>query len=568
MIEIGAGGMEKCVAHETKEYLKLNRDANAREIISKLLEAGDFKTLEKIMCKRTKFGTGGYRGKLEPGFSGINEVTINILATTLYSFYVEKQNEIREHLGKEINRDMREFPETKGKSRIFIGYDGRRFSKEFSDVFSEIFWSHGWSVYLTPEPVITPYVSAMVIEKSCDIGIMITASHNPKEYNGVKVYFFDGGQIGDPYTKEIENRVRENRFTELKNIYEVEAFDFQKSIESYCWGFFGPQPQLINNVLGSVGMSSAYPIIVFSALYGPSRKFIETALRVYNLSGTIRFYDPECNIDPDFGGMRYPNPELDAVYNNSIEYANQQGARYIILTDPDGDRFGLAENTGNGWRIYSGDEIASLFIFFYFKEFDPKHLAFGNTFLCSDLMKDVSLRKGIPYVQSETGFKNLGKKVLKLKNSSLERVEGVFAYEDSLGFLTGAGVEKDAIPCAILFIRLAMMNHVHIILKDLRNVFGLYSSYSVQKRSINVGKSLENLIDKLQKSEIKYRCIGKRYVIEKERMRLIFRLSETEAVLKIYSHSTSYEKDELKRAVGRFIDEVFDGGAEVEKNST
>lgn len=490
------------------------------------------------LMKSIGFSTGGMRGIMRSGFSGINEVTCNLLGTELCRRY----------------------------GSIVIGCDGRYNSLNYAVLLKEIFEAGGKKAYLHVE-VATPFLSFLVHRLRVEVGIMVTASHNPKEYNGFKVYSPDGSQIRPPLDKEIEDslcrfevtrladgerdeeimkRIRRENLAlngkvqrpvrDIAGFVSVDRTERSRLIDEYNESMFRRWDGRLVEKIRTTGASVP---VVFTGLCGVSGEFVKRALEFYNLDRTAYFVDAECTPDPEFPGLEFPNPELD----ESLKRARESGLADIVFScDPDGDRFGLSEKIDGEWTSYNGNEIAGMFMDFFVSNFDPSTLAFVNTFLCDSLMERVSASHGIEYLRTETGFKNVSKAV------DTVREKNILAYEDSLGFLFGDGMEKDGIKCVVLMMYLVQNRLPSEIRRSMRR-YGEVSSVNRHIRSDDPQKLLDAVLQRIPDVKTE----GKRNTIEFDDHKVILRVSGTEPVLKIYANSESLDKSGLVRAVDEFV---------------
>ncbi|AFN82644.1 phosphoglucomutase [Encephalitozoon romaleae SJ-2008] len=499
---------------------------------------------EKSLLRLMKFGTGGMRGPMRSGFNGINEVTCNLIGTELCKRF----------------------------SSIVIGCDGRYNSLNYAILLREIFRLNGKKADLYPE-VVTPFLAFLTCKLGAEAGIMVTASHNPKEYNGFKVYTSKGSQIGPPLDREIEESMRaldltrfdrtgehgnilrqikeennvlrgkgasSSRKRESGNLAGDDISRRNELISSYNeWMFEGWN----DNIIQDIRNTSPLVPIVFTGLCGVSGEFVKKALEFYNLDGTVYFIDEECNPNPDFPNLPFPNPEVAETLARSKE---SNLADIIFSCDPDGDRFGLSERIDGEWVDYNGNEIAAMFMYFFVKNFSPSDLAFVNTYLCNDLMEKVCSAHGIEYLKTETGFKNVSRGVDSVKGKK------VFAYEDSLGFLFGNGKEKDGIKCVVLMAYMVQKELPSKILKKME-MYGSFSSVNIHVRCSNPDNVLERALRKLPNVKTE----GKRSAVKFDNYKVILRVSGTESMVKVYTSSTALDKKSLAKVANDFIDKYI-----------
>lgn len=488
------------------DYKKLTK--NKEEFEKDLERFGDV-----LVKKRLRFTTGGMRGILREGFNGINEVTCNILCTYLAKNY----------------------------QSAVIGYDSRNKSKEFGKIAGSIFKKHGRKFYIY-EHIVTPCLSYLVKALNVDIGLMITASHNPKEYNGFKVYDRNGCQVAAPLDAEIEKELMKNEMTDISDI-EISLCDTKPGrdeiIHRYTENMFcGWRDTQI-----PISKSRSSQKIIFTPLYGVSIDFIKYALTYYNMIDLFNFVDEECVYDSNFPDLPFPNPEVEQVYDRAKKYNHD----IIFSCDPDGDRFGMVEKVGDSYVQYCGDEIAAIFIKFFIDNFDHNSLVFINTYLCNDFMEDIAKKYNIEYHRTKTGFKNVSKIINSVYDDKV-----IFAYEDSLGFFFGRGREKDGIKSTILMAYLTQNQRPSQLLSSLKE-FGTYSTFNYHHRCTDPEALLESVVRRLN-VDVLYDM----FILKNNDHKLILRKSGTEPIIKIYGSSKHLSKSKLQEIVKKFVKMNFE----------
>lgn len=492
-----------------KWYLEMTADRE--QFAQDMEEYGD------ELLRMLEFGTGGMRGLMRSGFGGINEVTCNLLGTELSKRYAS----------------------------VVIGCDGRHNSLEHAMLLKMIFEERGRQVWMHLH-IPTPFLAFIVRRLGAEAGVMVTASHNPKEYNGFKVYSSEGCQIGPPLDAEIEEALNRLETTTVEygdigraakcSLGTLSGEERSRLIDEYNACMFCRWDTDLIQRISNVGTSVP---VVFTGLCGVSGEFVRAALEFYRLDGSVHFVEEECRPDPDFPGLPFPNPE----FGDALGRAKQSCLADIVFAcDPDGDRFGLSERIGGEWVDYNGNEIAAMFMYFFVRNFDPATLAFVNTFLCNGLMEKVSKTHGIAYSRTETGFKNVSRAVAEAGQKH------VLAYEDSLGFLFGQGLEKDGVKCVVLMMYLVQKMLPSVILDEM-HVYGRNSSVNVHLRSEDPQRLLDDVLKRLPDAVTE----GKRSTVLRETHRIVLRVSGTEPILKIYASSETLDKRSLSDAVQEFV---------------
>ena len=451
---------------ENKTVENYNRWLNSDKVSKEdkeVLQKMDDKTKDAAFFKDIEFGTGGLRGILGPGTNRMNYFTVKRVTVAL-GIYL-----------KEFHQHARE----KG---VAISHDNRHFSREFALECSEILNLMGIKTYLFDSLRPTPELSYAVRYKKCDAGIMITASHNPKEYNGYKVYDETGCQM---VPSKIEPLIR--IINKLPNELEVEVPQEEKRGEqvilekevddtyvSLCEGI------QVNPDLDKKGFK-----IVYTPNHGTS---YVNAMRVFKDCGyEVYPVESQCAPDPDFSGTLSPNPEDARAFIEPIKLAKSINADLICMTDPDGDRVGLAcKNKDGEYTLITGNESAAILMDYLFSEKKKKGTLskdgiMFNTVVTSELGKEIAATYGIKTEQVLTGFKYIGDRVNYYEIHNGPTYE--FGYEESYGCLPKAFVrDKDGIQAILLYCEMALFYHKQgLNLVDVYNNLGKRYGYHKNK---------------------------------------------------------------------------------------
>lgn len=536
----------------TKKYIELTKNEETKQILQDLLSK-DSDELIDMMTVPLKLGTGGIRCKMQIGFSYLNDVTVNVIATSLTAYYGTIKN---------ILASQRCNPSD--MSKIYIGYDGRYNSEFFALIFAQVFRQELYEIYVTDRPVITPFAIYMSKKGICDISIMITASHNTKEYNGIKIFLDRGCQIGAPFDKELEAYFLDKTTTEIDchgytyhdietkrndivdwtKIEGIHLIDFETCLDGYCKDFCNSWNEYALSIVQNDGKEK----ILLSMLNGPSCIFMKKMIELYALQDSIVVYEPHCNIDPEFASTIKPNPEKRESYKEPIKYADEHSIKYIFMFDPDGDRFGMATKNDDGWKFLQSDEIATLILSTSLQLFPTEKIIVMNTIYCNDLIKKICHKESIRYYQVETGFKNISSKLLMKKEK--HNAHFVLAYEDSLGFAIGDGVEKDALPCAVFMAKIVQNTDVPIdfILEMTKQTFGVFVTYKKQIICDDPRAKMDEYIKMFNDKMLNFTIDDKKVTV-KLAIRVYLRISETENIIKVYSNTSKCTYEDLKLIV-------------------
>ena len=409
------------------------RRVNAEE--AEALAAMNAEEIADAFCSDLTFGTGGLRGKMGLGTARMNAYTVK-KATRGLSAYLKSENK------KPIS--------------VAIGYDSRHDSASFARACAEILAGEAIKVYIFRELVPTPMLSYAVRRLACSAGIMITASHNPKEYNGYKVYGSDGCQITDRAAEAIY------RFVKDADLFAQEVANFDDLLAAGMIQYidYALLKDFIDEVSRATALTSAEKLckdirIVYSPLCGAGRRPIIAALTQNGFTGLTVVREQEMP-NGDFPTCPYPNPEIPQAMALGIAYAKDSDADLFIATDPDSDRVGVAvKQRDQGYRLLTGNEVGLLLCDYICKQrlqnqTMPKSPVAVKTIVTSELAEKLLHSYGVEVVNLLTGFKYIGEYVGKLEARG-EAERFILGFEESCGYLNGAYVrDKDGVAAALL----------------------------------------------------------------------------------------------------------------------
>jgi len=414
-----------------KEYLRWCNKVTDEALSCELADMkGCNEKIEDAFFKALKFGTGGLRGVIGAGTNRMNIYTVSRACRGLAEYLVASYG--------------------KG-SAVAIGYDTRHKSALFANVSAQVLSGYGITVHLFKKPLPTPILSYATRELRCNAGIMITASHNPSEYNGYKVYGADGCQITDTVAEEI-----------LKKIENLDYFD-QDCKQKYARGeIFAISEALFENYLAVVselsllgGASAEKDIsIVYTPLCGTGYLPVTEILR-RNGYTNLTLVKEQATPDGNFPTCPYPNPELPEALEVGIRYAREIGADILIATDPDCDRVGVVIKDGSDYKRLTGNEVGLLLLEYIVS----RRLAIGalpspavvvKTVVTTALAERIARSYGLELYDVLTGFKYIGEKIGELEAED-KKESFVFGFEESCGYLSGTHArDKDGVNAAFL----------------------------------------------------------------------------------------------------------------------
>lgn len=420
------------ILEKAKLWLQAPFDDVTQTEIKQLIDAEDFKELNERFYKNLAFGTGGMRGVMGAGINRINKYTLGKNTQGL-SNYLRKS-----------------FPDK--ELSVVIAYDCRHNSNAFAKEVANVFTANGIKVYLFEDLRPTPELSFAVRHLGCDVGIVLTASHNPPEYNGYKVYFNDGAQIVPPQDGEIIGEINSLAFADIK--FDGNPALVQVVGKEVDQAFINASVQ--NGTFSSTENRDNLKI-VFTSLHGTSITIIPDALKAggYN---DVHIVEEQRVPNGDFPTVKSPNPEEPAALKMALELAEKLDADIVIGTDPDSDRIGIAvRDTDNNMKLLNGNQTMALMTDFLCQKWKEAGKLTGNQFVGStivstNLVNDIAARYGVETKVGLTGFKWIAKMIRDAEGSQ----EFIGGGEESFGYLVGDFVrDKDAVTAALLACEIA-----------------------------------------------------------------------------------------------------------------
>jgi phosphoglucomutase len=433
------------ITARAEDYIAREQDRHFKAEVENLLAKQDWKELEDRFYRDLEFGTGGLRGLIGGGYNRMNTLVVNSATQGLAS-YLQKAFPEKAAAGKT--------KPGKGLSAV-IAYDSRHYSAEFAEAAALVFAANDIKTYLFSSLRPTPELSFAVRKLGCDTGIVVTASHNPPQYNGYKAYWNDGSQVIPPHDTGIIDEV--NAVRAIKEITRLEAVarelleivdkeidePYQAMVRSRLF-----RPDLIKAKAGDV-------TIVYTPLHGTGAMHVEAVLGRLGLKVITVPEQREGN--GDFPTVAFPNPEEAAALDMAIRLGKQTGADVVMATDPDADRFGIAVPSNavkDEYTLITGNQLGALladYIFLSLKETGtmPPRPAMVNTIVTTGMQKRVAASYGVECVECLTGFKWIADVMRKSEESG--DVTVVFGTEESYGFLVENEVrDKDGVSAAAM----------------------------------------------------------------------------------------------------------------------
>ena len=421
--------LDPTVQKKVNAWLKGNYDENTKAAIQQLIDQNDVTALTDAFYKDLEFGTGGLRGIMGAGSNRVNKYTLG-MATQGFCNYLNKT-----------------YP--KDEIKVAIAHDCRNNSAKFARMTAEIFSANGIYVYLFEDLRPTPELSYAIRLLDCKGGVMLTASHNPREYNGYKAYGADGGQLVSPHDTAV--------LKEVAKIKNISAVKFEKIEENI--GIIGKDvDDLYINELLKLSISKAAIKrqkdlkIVFSPIHGTG-VFVPQVLKKFGFKNVITVKE-QMKVDGNFPTVVYPNPEEQEAMTMALKKAKETDADLVMATDPDADRVGMAvkNNTGK-FVLLNGNQAACLLIDYVLTAWEKAGKLTGDqyivkTIVTSYLIDKIAASKNVDCFNTLTGFKYIGQIMTQLEGKKTFIAGG----EESYGYLVGEHArDKDAVvSCAMM----------------------------------------------------------------------------------------------------------------------
>ena len=463
--------MDQAIREKAQVWLNSPIDADAKAEIERLLKPENEAELTESFYKDLEFGTGGLRGIMGIGSNRMNKYTVGV-ATQGLANYLQKT-----FPGEEL--------------KVAIAHDSRNNSRFFAETTAAVFSAAGIRVYLFEDLRPTPELSFAIRELGCHSGVVLTASHNPKEYNGYKAYWNDGAQLIPPHDKNV--------ITEVKSIAGIGAVNFEKNdalIESLGTEMDEKYRAMIK------GLSVAPDAIarqkdlkiVFTPIHGTGVVSVPPALEAMGFTN-VRVVEAQSEPNGNFPTVVYPNPEEQEAMSMALKEAEAWDADLVMATDPDADRVGIGVKNQHGqWQLLNGNQTGSLLLYYLLRAWEEKGKLTGKEFIVktvvtTDLIDAMAADFGVECPNTLTGFKWIAN-IIREEEGKKQFIAG---GEESYGYLIGDAVrDKDAVAsCAMIAEMVAYAKDKGLSLFDLMvEMYLKYGFYLENLKSITKkGKS-------------------------------------------------------------------------------
>lgn len=417
-----------------ENWLTGDFDADTKTQIRDLIERQAWTDLTDAFYRDLEFGTGGLRGIMGVGSNRINRYTLG-MATQGLSNYLKQS-----------------FPGVQIK--VAIAHDSRNNANLFANIVADVFSANGILVYLFDELRPTPQLSFAIRELGCHSGVMLTASHNPKEYSGYKAYWNDGGQLISPHDKNVVaevgkiNSVSDVKWTRNPSLIHPLGTEMDDKYIS----------RIAQESISKDAIKRQHDLkIVFSPIHGTGFPSVPPALKAYGFTNVI-LVEEQCTMDGNFPTVVYPNPEEHEALTLALQKAKETDADLVMATDPDADRVGIAVKNHHGeWVLLNGNQTGSLLMHYVLQAWHSAGKLDGNqyvvkTIVTSNLMDRIAESFNVPCPNVLTGFKFIGALMTANEGKSTFVVGG----EESYGYLVGEHArDKDAVIAAAMIAEMA-----------------------------------------------------------------------------------------------------------------
>jgi phosphoglucomutase len=468
------------VQEKAKKWLSSQIDDSAREEIEKLMN--DPEALSEAFYKDLEFGTGGLRGIMGMGSNRMNKYTVGMATQGLANYLISQ------------------FPGLE-MIKVAIAHDSRNNSRYFAEVAADVFSANGIMVYLFEELRPTPELSFAIRHLKCQSGVVVTASHNPKEYNGYKAYWNDGGQLIAPHDKNVIAEVEK-----IKDLSDIK-FEANESLINYLGDDF--DKKYISRIAGlslspDVISRQRQMKIVYTPIHGTGVRLVPEALKAVGFEAVYNVPEQDV-VDGNFPTVHSPNPEEPAALKLAIDKAKEVNADLVMATDPDADRVGIAvRDENNEFILLNGNQAASLLIYYLLNKWKENGKLTGNEFIVktivtSELLFDIADKFEVERFDVLTGFKYIADVIKSLEGKK----QFIGGGEESYGYLVGDFVrDKDAVSSCVMLAETAAWaadqgKTMLQMLKELYVEFGFYKEklLSVTKKGKEGAEAIKLMMD-------------------------------------------------------------------------
>ncbi|XP_064536177.1 phosphopentomutase-like isoform X1 [Drosophila montana] len=430
---------DRVLDKQINNWIEWDRNPQTKAQIINAIKKEDWNTLEACLCNRIAFGTAGLRAAMRAGFDAMNDLVVIQTAQGLCA-YLKKQ-----------------YPDESSWSDqgLVIGYDSRHNSKRFAELSSVVFLNNNFRVYLFNRYVATPFVPFTILRLGCLAGVMVTASHNPKQDNGYKVYWTNGAQIIPPHDTGISQSILDN----LKP--EADSWDENVLCDNEL--LRKPYRKMVSAYYDSLKMEITCPLrevnkkcplkFTYTAMHGVGYPYIKLAFSTIDLKPVIPVIN-QVEPDPEFPTTPMPNPEEGKTsLDLAIKRATATKSTIILANDPDADRLAVAEVVKRRYKLFNGNEMGALLGWWALENYkmreanpDVSNCVMIASTVSSKILKSMAKVEGFTFHETLTGFKWIGNKTIEERDAGKNVL---FGFEEAIGYMmTPNVIDKDGISAA------------------------------------------------------------------------------------------------------------------------
>ncbi|XP_034475977.1 phosphoglucomutase-2-like [Drosophila innubila] len=459
---------------QIKKWITWDRNPETLSTIKAAVKAQDWDMLRTSLCGRLNFGTEGLRAEVKAGFNAMNDLVVVQTAQGLCAYV------------------MNQYPDKLMQSNrgIVIGYDARHHSKRFAELTATVFLNNNFRVYLFQRFVPTPFVPYTILRLNCLAGVMVTASHNPKQDNGCKIYWTNGAQITTAHENGIYQSILEN--------LEPKETSWNTDILKDCQLLSDPYNNVVPAYFESLKREFPSRLLVdncecpvtftYTAMHGVGYAYIDMAFPKLNLEEVLPV-EQQVEPDPDFPTVSNPNPEEGkSALKLIIETATSNESDIILANDPDADRLAVGELGDQGdYKLFTGNELGTLLGWWALELYmlntekpDLSKCVMIASTVSSKMLKSMADIEGFTFHETLTGFKWIGNKVIDERKAGKKVL---FAFEESIGYMMSPNVpDKDGISAAVhmgtmaCYLRCKKCMSLQEKLRDIYEKYGFHSS--------------------------------------------------------------------------------------------
>ncbi|WP_456294978.1 phospho-sugar mutase [Vibrio sp. AK197] len=515
------------------QWLQRDPDPRTREELQYLIDEKMIDELESRFSSRLEFGTAGLRGKVGCGPNRMNRLVIQETAAGLGHYLIAQITDARQR-------------------GVVIGYDGRPDSKQFAHDTASVLTALGIKVYLTHQVAATPIVAFGVKHFNAAAAVVVTASHNPPEYNGFKVYWENGAQIIPPHDSGIAEQIDIAATKPLP----LESLAQAEKDEKLVWltdDYYQTYRQAIsgNPLLQNHHQPNAIRI-AYTAMHGVGAQMAETLLKDAGFE-QVHSVTEQREPDGSFPTVNFPNPEEAGAMDMVMALAESVDAHIACANDPDADRFAVAvKKPQGGYQMLTGDQVGALFGDYLLSNTDASKQLVGNTIVSSTLLSKIAKAAGAEYYQTLTGFKWLTNVAMQKQTSDHQFL---FAYEEALGYTVGNKVwDKDGLSALVAFAQLTaeLQSQGKTIWDQLESLYRQHGMHINAQRSIALSPDTPPVGDALRANPPKMIAGRRVEIIDDLKLSLrTYANGETQAINLPSSDVLTYQLERGARVIVR-----------------